>query len=61
MVTITDAALDGSRGTDEQGVKTRIINFPGPASPQRHGPAATASHGLTCTPNPEEPVNHKIN
>ena len=37
------------------GLGTFIINFPGPASPQRHGPSGPADHALTCTPFPEEP------
>jgi hypothetical protein len=45
---------------DDLGVGTFIINFPGPASPQRHDPSPAPGHTLTCTPFPEEPVKgHK--
>ncbi|MGM0724606.1 MAG: hypothetical protein ACQEXM_29545, partial [Actinomycetota bacterium] len=37
------------------GVGTFIINFSGPASPQRHDPTRAVDHALTCTPFPEEP------
>ncbi|MEQ3542465.1 hypothetical protein WHI96_27010, partial [Pseudonocardia tropica] len=38
------------------GVGTFIINFSGPASPQRHDPTRAVDHALTCTPFPEEPL-----
>jgi hypothetical protein len=37
------------------GVGTFIINFSGPASPQRHDPGSPGRHTLSCTPFPEEP------
>ncbi len=39
------------------GVGTFIINFPGPASSQRHDPSCPLGHALSCTPFPEEPTN----
>ena len=41
------------------GVGTFIINFSGPASPQRHDPSSPGGHALSCTPFPEEPVNSR--
>ena len=38
------------------GVGTVIINFSGPALPQRHDPSPPVDHTLSCTPFPEEPL-----